>query len=100
MIFQTEKQLKEYGKKLPADSKKSIEDALSELKKAHESKDLEGIDKAMAKMNTIWQSASQDMYKNASNEKGSGDTKKLCKISGNSTTDSTLTLIVLKSISP
>ena len=57
MIFQTEKQLKEYGEKLPADSKKSIEDALSELKKAHESKDLEGIDKAMGKMNTIWHTA-------------------------------------------
>merc|ERR1712100_599406 len=42
MIFQTEKQLKEYGEKLPADSKKSIEDALSELKKAHEAKDLAG----------------------------------------------------------
>ncbi len=72
MIFQTEKQLKEYGEKLPADSKKSIEDALSELKTAHESKDLGGIDKAMEKMNAIWQAASQHMYKNASNEKGSG----------------------------
>jgi len=71
MIFQTEKQLKEYGEKLPADSKKSIEDALSELKKSHESKDLAGIDSAMEKMNTIWQSASQNMYQNASSEKGS-----------------------------
>tara|TARA_B100000287_G_scaffold406050_1_gene430160 strand:- start:1645 stop:3366 length:1722 start_codon:yes stop_codon:yes gene_type:complete len=71
MIFQTEKQLKEYGEKLPADSKKSIEDALSELKKAHEAKDLAGIDSAMEKMNTIWQSASQNMYQNASSEKGS-----------------------------
>ena len=71
MIFQTEKQLKEYGEKLPADSKKSIEDALSELKKAHEAKDLAGIDSAMEKMNTIWQSASQNMYQNASSEQGS-----------------------------
>ncbi len=69
MIFQTEKQLKEFGDKLPEDKKKPIEDALAELKKAHEAQDLDGIDKAMENLNTVFQAASQDMY-NASNEAG------------------------------
>ncbi|MDP4842914.1 MAG: molecular chaperone DnaK [Salibacteraceae bacterium] len=62
MIFQTEKQLKEFGDKLPADKKQPIEDALTELKVAHESKDLAGIDTAMEKLNTVFQAASQEMY--------------------------------------
>ena len=69
MIFQTEKQLKEFGEKLSDDKKKPIEDALVELKAAHESKDLEPIDAAMEKINTAWTAASEEMYK-ASQEEG------------------------------
>jgi molecular chaperone DnaK len=62
LIFQTEKQLKEFGDKLPADKKQPIEDALTELKVAHESKDIAAIDKSMEKLNTVFQAASQEMY--------------------------------------
>ena len=62
MIFQTEKQLKEYGDKLSAPNKTAIEGALAELKKAHESKDAAAIDSAMANINNAWQAASQEMY--------------------------------------
>jgi molecular chaperone DnaK len=62
LIFQTEKQLKEYGDKLPADKKEVIEKAAAELKKAHEAKDLAGIDTHMAALNAAWQAASQDLY--------------------------------------
>jgi len=63
LIFQTESQLKEYGDKIPDDKKKPIEEALSELKKAHESKDLAAIGSGMEKLNTAFQAASQEMYK-------------------------------------
>ncbi|CAM1349366.1 molecular chaperone DnaK [Tenacibaculum crassostreae] len=62
MIFQTEKQLKEFGDKLSADKKEPIEAALEELKKAHESKDLDAIDAAMEKINEAWKVASEEMY--------------------------------------
>jgi molecular chaperone DnaK len=62
LIFQTEKQLKEYGDKLPADKKEAIEKAAAELKKAHEAKDLAGIDTHMEALNAAWQAASQDLY--------------------------------------
>ncbi len=62
MIFSTEKQLKEYGDKLPADKKSAIESALAELKSAHSSQDLAGIDAASEKLNAAWQAASQDIY--------------------------------------
>ena len=63
MIFQTEKQLKEFGDKLSADKKDPIEAALEELKKAHESKDIAQIDAAMEKINEAWKVASEEMYK-------------------------------------
>ena len=63
MIFQTEKQLKEFGDKLSADKKAPIEAALEELKKAHESKDLGQIDTAMEQINEAWKAASEEMYK-------------------------------------
>tara|TARA_B100001094_G_scaffold327643_1_gene386315 strand:+ start:1147 stop:3051 length:1905 start_codon:yes stop_codon:yes gene_type:complete len=69
LIFQTEKQLKEYGDKIPEEKKKPIDEALTELKAAHAAKDLTVIDAAMEKLNTAFQAASQDMYQ-ASNEKG------------------------------
>lgn len=69
LIFQTEKQLKEYGDKLPADKKQPIEDALAELKKAHEAKDLEAMKAGIEKLNTVFQAASQEMY-NAQQQAG------------------------------
>ncbi len=65
MIFTTEKQLKEFGDKVPADKKPAIEDALAKLKEAHKNQDVEAIDKALAELNAVWQSASEEMYKNA-----------------------------------
>ncbi len=66
LIFQTEKQLKEFGDKIPADKKATIENALNELKNAHKNRDFAGIDRAIANLNSIWQTASEEMYKNAS----------------------------------
>jgi len=63
LIFQTEKQLKEYGDKIPADKKAPIEAALGQLKEAHKSQDLAAIDTAMATMNTAWTAASEELYK-------------------------------------
>lgn len=63
LIFQTEKQLKEYGDKLPADKKTPIESALTDLKTAHQSKNISGIDEAMNRLNSAWQAASEEMYK-------------------------------------
>jgi molecular chaperone DnaK len=63
MIFQTEKQLKDFGDKLSDDKKKPIESALEDLKKAHESKDLEKIDDALNTINEAWKNASEEMYK-------------------------------------
>lgn len=70
MIFQTEKQLSEYGDKIPADKKEPIDSALAELKVAHESKNIEGIDAAMEKLNTVFQAASQEMYSQAGDAGG------------------------------
>ena len=64
LIFQTEKQLKEYGDKIPADKKAPIEKAVADLKEAHKSKNIPGIDAAMGTLNTVWQAASEEMYKN------------------------------------
>ncbi|HXB43913.1 MAG TPA: molecular chaperone DnaK [Puia sp.] len=63
LIFQTEKQLKEYGDKIPADKKAPIESALTKLKEAHKSQDVSAIDTAVAEMNNAWATASEDMYK-------------------------------------
>ena len=71
LIFQTEKQLKEYGEKIPEEKKKPIDEALAELKTAHAAKDIATIDSAMEKLNTAFQAASQDMYQ-ASNGDASG----------------------------
>lgn len=63
MIFQTEKQLKEFGDKIPAEKKATIEKALADLKEAHKNKNVAAIETALATMNTAWQAASEDMYK-------------------------------------
>ena len=65
MIFQTEKNLKEYGDKISADKKAPIETALNNLKEAHKSQNLEAIDKATEEMNTAWHAASEEMAKAA-----------------------------------
>jgi molecular chaperone DnaK len=62
VIFQTEKQLKEFGDKIPADKRKPIDEALEKLKEAHKNQDIPLIDKAMEELNTVFQAASQDMY--------------------------------------
>ena len=63
MIFQTENQLKEFGDKLSDDKKKPIEEALEELKKAYETKDIAVIEPALEKINEAWKVASEEMYK-------------------------------------
>ena len=73
MIFQTEKQLKEFGEKLSDDKKKPIEDALEELKKAFESKDLAVITPALEKINEAWKQASEEMYKAQAEGQQAGD---------------------------
>ncbi len=63
MIFQTEKQLKDFGDKLSEDKKKPIEDSLEDLKKSYESKDIDKIDSSLEKINEAWKAASEEMYK-------------------------------------
>ena len=63
LIFQTEKQLKDFGDKMPADKKAAIESALEELKSAYDSKDVTTIDAALERINEAWKSASEDIYR-------------------------------------
>jgi molecular chaperone DnaK len=63
LIFQTEKQLKEYGDKLPAEKKSEIESALDKLRSAHKSGDVAALDSAMADLNQKWTAASEELYK-------------------------------------
>tara|TARA_Y100000991_G_scaffold39534_1_gene27627 strand:+ start:190 stop:2088 length:1899 start_codon:yes stop_codon:yes gene_type:complete len=90
LIFQTEKQLKEYGDKIPEEKKKPIDEALAELKTAHAAKDLATIDTAMEKLNTAFQAASQDMYQ-ASNGDAAGPSGDDPKADGNSKSDEEVT---------
>jgi molecular chaperone DnaK len=69
MIFNTEKQLKEFGDKIPADKKASIESALEQVKEAHKNKDLTAIDSSLQTLNAAWEAASKDLY-NASQQAG------------------------------
>lgn len=70
MIFQTEKQLTEYGEKLSEGNKTAITGALEELKTAHKDANLEGIDASIEKLNAAWQAASQEMYQAAQGAEG------------------------------
>jgi molecular chaperone DnaK len=70
LIFQTEKQLKEYGDKIGDDKKAPIEAALTKLKDAHKAQDLAAIDTAMTEMNTAWTAASEEMYKATQDAQG------------------------------
>jgi molecular chaperone DnaK len=74
LIFQTEKQLKEFGDKLPADKKGPIEQALTKLKDAHKSQDLASVEKATAELNSVWQAASEELYKNSQQQGQQGPT--------------------------
>ncbi|MGZ5219589.1 MAG: molecular chaperone DnaK [Chitinophagaceae bacterium] len=68
LIFQTEKQLKEYGEKIPAEKKTAIESAAAKLKEAHKVQDIAAIDTSMAELNAAWTAASQDMYNSTQQE--------------------------------
>jgi molecular chaperone DnaK len=70
LVFQTEKQLKEYGEKIPAEKKTVIEKAAEKLKEAHKVQDIAGIDTAMAELNAAWTAASQDMYNSTQQDGG------------------------------
>lgn len=70
LIFQTEKQLKEFGDKLPADKKGPIEQALANLKDAHQKQDISAIDTATNELNTVWQAASEELYKASQAQQG------------------------------
>jgi molecular chaperone DnaK len=72
LIFQTEKQLAEFGDKLPADKKGPIEEAVAKLKKAHEAQDIPAIDTAMSELNSIFSAASEEMYKAAQEAQANG----------------------------
>jgi molecular chaperone DnaK len=73
LIFNTEKQLKDYGDKIPTEKKAPIESALNELKEAHKNQDLAGIDKHMEELNTAWSAASEEIYKAGQEGGGAGD---------------------------
>ncbi|MFN4313369.1 MAG: molecular chaperone DnaK [Chitinophagaceae bacterium] len=70
LVFQTEKQLKEYGEKIPADKKSAIESAAEKLKEAHKSQNIAEIDSSMAALNAAWTAASEDIYKSQGGEAG------------------------------
>ena len=72
LVFQTEKQITEYGDKIPADKKEAIENAVAELKEAHKVEDIAKIDSATETLNAAWQAASQDIYNAQQGEGGDG----------------------------
>ena len=91
LIFQTEKQLKEYGEKIPEEKKKPIDEALTELKTAHAAKDLATIDTAMEKLNTAFQAASQDMYQSSNGDSAGAPTGEKPKGEGKGKSDEEVT---------
>src|SRR5690554_5121691 len=88
MIFQTENQLKEFGDKLSDDKKKPIEEALEELKKAHQTQDVETIQPALDKINEAWKTASEEMYKAQAEAQGDAPTGDVGAEQGVRSTDS------------
>jgi len=74
LVFQTEKQLKEYGDKIPADKKTTIENAAEKLKEAHKAQNIAEIDTSMAALNAAWTAASEDMYKSTQEGAQAGGT--------------------------
>lgn len=73
MIFETEKQLSEYGDKLSPEAKQPIEEALNTLREAHKNQDVAAVDAALEKLNQVWQNASQEMYKTQQQSGAAGD---------------------------
>lgn len=90
LIFQTEKQLKEFGDKIPADKKAPLESALNELKEAHKSRVISAIDSATAKLEAAWKEASQEMYQATQNAQ-QPNTENKQNASQNDTKDSEVT---------
>jgi molecular chaperone DnaK len=84
LIFQTEKQIKEYGDKIPADKKAPIDAALAELKEVHQKQEVDKLDGAMEKLNTAFQAASQEMY--AAQQAADANSSESTESSGNSNT--------------
>ncbi|MFM9027697.1 MAG: Hsp70 family protein, partial [Bacteroidota bacterium] len=72
LIFQSEKQLTEFGDKLPADKKEAIQKSLSELKDAHKERNIASMDAALASLNAAWAAASEEMYKATQNAGATG----------------------------
>ena len=70
LIFQTEKQIKEYGDKIPADKKAAIETAANKLREAHKAQDVAAIDTSMTELNNAWTAASQDIYNTQQQQAG------------------------------
>ena len=99
MIFQTEKQLKDYGDKLPEDKKTPIENALADLKKAHEAKDLDAIDASMETLNTVWQAASQEMYNATQEAEGGAEGAAPAGDAGQATEDGEVTDVDFEEVS-
>jgi molecular chaperone DnaK len=84
MIFQTEKQLKEFGDKLSTNNKSAIESALNELKKAYETKSVDTIQPALDKINEAWKAASEEMYKAQAEAQQGGDSTQQDQTAGGS----------------
>ncbi len=79
LIFQSEKQLKEFGEKIPAEKREPIEKALETLKQAHKSQDLDAVEKATAELNTLWQAASEEIYKASQAQQADGSQEEQAK---------------------
>jgi molecular chaperone DnaK len=75
LIFQTEKQLKEFGDKLSEPNKKAIQDSLDKLKSIHKEEKIDEIDGAIEALNKSWEAASQEMYKATQEQQGTPDQK-------------------------
>jgi molecular chaperone DnaK len=86
-IFNSEKQLKDYGDKIPADKKTVIEDALATLKTAHGEKDIAGIDASLEALNAAWQAASEELYKAMNDQPGQGGAGAQASADNNNTDD-------------
>jgi len=85
LIFQTEKQLKEFGDKIPADKKAPIEQALTRLKDAHKSQDIPTIESATEELTKVWQAASEEIYKNTQGNSQGGEQATNSSSSSNAT---------------
>lgn len=83
LVFSTEKQLKEYGDKIPAEKKTAIEEGADKLKKAIEARDFAAIETASTELNAAWQAASEDMYKATQSEAGENNSQSTESNSGN-----------------